>query len=107
MLNKRTLLDIIRHFIVFDKSKKEDKITGVTTIRTIKKLAAYHQYYAVNKTVESTLRASGYLLDKNGTFHGFKVMEAPENYGLTSVIPLPLQSSFSGRIPFRRKAGST
>jgi type I restriction enzyme R subunit len=65
MFNKRTLLDIIRHFIVFDKSKKEDKKTGVITIQTVKKLAAYHQYYAVNKAVESTLRASGHLLDKN------------------------------------------
>ncbi|MDO9097565.1 MAG: type I restriction endonuclease subunit R, partial [Candidatus Methanoperedens sp.] len=89
MLNKRTVLDLIRHFIVFDKSKKEDKETGVTTIQTIKKLAAYHQYYAVNKAVESTLRASGYLVDKNGTYHGFKVMESPENYGLTSIDAQP------------------
>lgn len=89
MLNKRTVLDLIRHFIVFDKSKKEDKETGVTTIQTIKKLAAYHQYYAVNKAVESTLRASGYLVDKNGTYHGFKVMESPEKYGLTSIDAQP------------------
>ena len=31
MLNKETLLDLIRHFIVFDKSKKEDKETGQIT----------------------------------------------------------------------------
>ena len=89
MLNKQTLLDIIRHFIVFDKSKKEDRKTGITTIQTIKKLAAYHQYYAVNKAVESTLRASGYLVNKNGTFHGVKVMEPPEEYDLTSVDAQP------------------
>ena len=59
MLNKTTLLDLIRHFIVFEKSKKEDKDTGVITIQTVKKLATYHQYYAVNRAVESTLRASG------------------------------------------------
>jgi type I restriction enzyme R subunit len=47
MLNKETLLDLVRHFIVFEKSKKEDAKTGVTTISTVKKLAAYHQYYAV------------------------------------------------------------
>ena len=58
MLNKETLLDLIRHFIVFDKSKKEDLKTGVTTIETEKKLAAYHQYYAVNKAVKSTIRAA-------------------------------------------------
>lgn len=61
MLNKETLLDLIRHFIVFEKSKKEDKNTGVITIQTEKKIAAYHQYYAVNRAVESTLRATGYV----------------------------------------------
>lgn len=34
MLNKKTLLDLIRHFIVFEKSKKEDKETGIITIHT-------------------------------------------------------------------------
>jgi len=66
MLNKETLLDIIRHFVVFEKSKKEDSDTGITTITTVKKLAAYHQYYAVNKAVESTIIASGYAI-KNET----------------------------------------
>jgi len=49
---------LIRYFIVFEKSKKEDKETGVITIETVKKLAAYHQYYAVNKAVENTVKAS-------------------------------------------------
>lgn len=60
MLNKVALIDLIRHFIVFEKSKKEDAQTGITSISTVKKLAAYHQYYAVNRAVESTLRAAGY-----------------------------------------------
>lgn len=60
MLNKETLLDLARHFIVFEKSKKEDAQTGITTISTVKKLAAYHQYYAVNRAVESAMRATGY-----------------------------------------------
>nr|QNO49294.1 hypothetical protein ANJBEOKM_00034 [Methanosarcinales archaeon ANME-2c ERB4] len=89
MLNERTLLDLIRHFIVFDKSKKEDRGTGITSIQTTKKLAAYHQYYAVNKAVESTLRASGYLVNKNETFHGYEVTDLPESYGLTSVDAQP------------------
>lgn len=50
MLNKTTLLDLIRQFIVFEKSDS----------KTLKKVAAYHQYYAVNKAVESTVRASGF-----------------------------------------------
>jgi type I restriction enzyme R subunit len=60
MLNRETLIDLIRHFIVFEKSKKENPQTKVITIKTVKKLAAYHQYYAVNKAVESTLRAANY-----------------------------------------------
>lgn len=48
MLNKKTLLDIVRQFLVFETAKE----------RTIKKLAAYHQYYAVNAAIEQTVRAS-------------------------------------------------
>lgn len=60
MLNPAILLDLVRHFIVFEKSKREDPQTKIITISTVKKLAAYHQYYAVNRAVESTLRAAGY-----------------------------------------------
>ncbi len=66
MLNKHTLLDVIRHFIVFEKTKES----------TIKKIAAYHQYYAVNKAISSTIRA---------TKHETSASEAPEKYGLSSV----------------------
>ncbi|MDO8685182.1 MAG: type I restriction endonuclease subunit R, partial [Clostridiales bacterium] len=58
MLNPATLLDLVRNFIVFEKSKKEDTKTGIIHIDTEKKLAAYHQYYAVNKAVENTLKAA-------------------------------------------------
>ena len=58
MLGPATLLDLLRHFVVFEKSKKEDPKTGVIAISTVKKLAAYHQYYAVNAAVASTLRAA-------------------------------------------------
>ena len=57
-LNPSTLLDLIRYFIVFEKNKKEDPESGLVTIETVKKLAAYHQYYAVNKAVESSIRAA-------------------------------------------------
>ncbi len=56
MLNKHTLLDLIRQFIVFEKSDS----------KTLKKIAAYHQYYAVNKAVESTVTASGSNGDRRG-----------------------------------------
>ncbi|MBS1680176.1 MAG: type I restriction endonuclease subunit R [Bacteroidetes bacterium] len=48
LCNKATVLDAIRNFIVFEKSDKE----------TVKKIAQYHQYYAVNKAVKTTLRAT-------------------------------------------------
>ena len=57
MLRKDVLLDLIRHFTVFEKSKKEDPDTGITTVSTGKIIAAYHQYYAVNKAVTSTEKA--------------------------------------------------
>jgi type I restriction enzyme R subunit len=46
MCEKSRLLDIARNFIVFEKDKE-----------TKKKLAAYHQYWATNKAVESTIEA--------------------------------------------------
>jgi type I restriction enzyme R subunit len=58
LLNKQTLLDLIRHFTVFEKTRSEDLNTGIVSITTIKKIAAYHQYYAVNKAVESIVKAS-------------------------------------------------
>ncbi|WP_221403265.1 type I restriction endonuclease, partial [Weeksella sp. HMSC059D05] len=59
MLQPTVLLDLVRHFVVFEKFKKEDA-DGIVTVQTVKKLAAYHQYYAVNRAVESTMRAAGY-----------------------------------------------
>jgi type I restriction enzyme R subunit len=58
MLKKEVLLDLIRHFIVFEKSKKEDAKTGLSSVVSIKKIAAYHQYFAVNKAIKETLRAT-------------------------------------------------
>ena len=79
MLEKDTLLDIIRSFTVFEKQKTEDLKTGITTIKTVKKIAAYHQYYAVNEAVESTLRATG--INQGGD----RVAESPANFGFKTV----------------------
>ena len=79
MLNPETLLDLVRSFIVFEKGKHEDKATGQLTIKTVKKLAAYHQYYAVNKAVESTLRATGINCKTP------LAAESPANFGFKSV----------------------
>ena len=58
MFRKDVLLDLIRNFVVFEKHSRENPTTRVVTIETVKKLAAYHQYFAVNKAVTSTITAS-------------------------------------------------
>ena len=57
MLNPETLLDLIRYFVVF-----QDDGRGHTS----KILAAYHQYYAVNKAVDRALLASSGQGDGKG-----------------------------------------
>lgn len=74
LFNKKTLLDVIRHFIVFEKNTVG--AYGDTPSR--KKIAAYHQYYAVNKAIESTIRAIGEALPV--------VQDNPEKYGFASVL---------------------
>lgn len=101
MLNQETLLDIIRNFIVFEKTKREDAATGITQIVTEKKLAAYHQYYAVNKAIESSIAASGAGGTKKGgvvwhtqgsgkslsmVFYAGKLITAPEMQNPTIVV---------------------
>ncbi|MHA1856210.1 MAG: type I restriction endonuclease subunit R [Promethearchaeota archaeon] len=55
MLQKKVLLDLIRHFIVFET----EKVKGEGSIKLVKKLAAYHQYNVVNKAVQSTIESVG------------------------------------------------
>lgn len=56
MFEKNRFLDIIHNFICFSKESG-----GAAKI-----LAAYHQYFAVHKAVESTMRASGKTGDGRG-----------------------------------------
>jgi len=91
MLNKKTLLELIRHFTVFEETPK----------KTIKKLAAYHQYYAVNKAVRTTITAASEAGDKRGgvvwhtqgsgkslsmVFYAGKLIQAPEMENPTIVV---------------------
>ncbi len=64
MLRPDVLLELIRHFSVFEKTRKRDAITGITSAESEKKIASYHQYYAVKKAVVSTIRATGYSSPK-------------------------------------------
>lgn len=76
MLRPEVLLDLARHFTIFEKTATEEAATGARRIETIKKIAAYHQYHAVKEAVKSTLRAIG----KNAA-----VEEEPGAYGLPDV----------------------
>ncbi|KOY51699.1 type I restriction endonuclease subunit R [Polaribacter dokdonensis] len=58
MLNKNVLLNLIKYCTVFESEEKVDNNTGLISISKIKKVAAYHQYYAVQKAVEQTIRAT-------------------------------------------------
>jgi type I restriction enzyme R subunit len=105
MLNKETLIDLIRHFIVFEKSKREDTETGIITITTVKKLAAYHQYYAVNRAIESTLRASGFSIEKETPLS--MVMESPESYGVPGVKKQPIGDRKGGVVWHTQGSGKS
>lgn len=105
MLNKETLLDLIRHFIVFEKMKREDPDTKIITITTVKKLAAYHQYYAVNRAVESTLRASGFTLEKETP--QTVILESPESYGLPGVKKQPVGDRKGGVVWHTQGSGKS
>jgi len=113
MLNKTTLLDLVRHFIVFEKSIREDKVngaaregtlgcpdTGIISIHTVKKVAAYHQYYAVNAAVASTLRAAdmGEVL---------LVQENPASYGLPGVTQQPRGDKKAGVVWHTQGSGKS
>jgi type I restriction enzyme R subunit len=50
VFEKRRLLDLIRYFIVFEHERGAP---------TLKKIAGYHQFHAVNYAVEETIRAVG------------------------------------------------
>jgi hypothetical protein len=89
LLNKQTLLDLIRHFTVFEKTRSEDLNTGIVSITTIKKIAAYHQYYAVNKAIESIVKACGFPSPSPSQREGDKKNNLE--------VPLPLGEGFRER----------
>ena len=107
MLNKKTLLDLIRHFIVFEQSKKEDRETGIITIQTVKKLAAYHQYYAANRAVESTLRASGYSVTKSKPSETDMVLASTKRYGAAGVSAQPVGDRKGGVVWHTQGSGKS
>lgn len=59
-------LDLLRNFIVFSDETVTDKATGQPTRALVKRVAKYHQYWAVNTAVESTVQASSPDGDRRG-----------------------------------------
>ncbi|MBC6697352.1 type I restriction endonuclease subunit R [Hymenobacter puniceus] len=120
LLAPATLLDVLRHFVVFEKFKKEDPQTGVISISTVKKVAAYHQYYAVNAAVQSTLRAAGHTPAEvaaatpptgcsygRGTLPPALAQEAPETYGVPGVATQPFGDRKGGVVWHTQGSGKS
>ena len=57
LFDKETLLNVLANYTVFENEEKKDKKTWQITQEKIKKIAAYHQYYAVKKAISATLHA--------------------------------------------------
>ncbi|MFO0436574.1 MAG: type I restriction endonuclease subunit R, partial [Sphingobacteriaceae bacterium] len=66
LLTPEVLTDMILNFVVYEKTTIEDAKTKMVRIITIKKMAAYHQYYAVKKAIISTSKASADGGNKKG-----------------------------------------
>lgn len=126
MLNKTTLLDLVRHFVVFEESKKKDPKTGIISISTVKKLAAYHQYYAVNAAVTSTLRAASHNIQpspahnpttRRGELHAPSIFppklnspsmkESPTTYGLPNAQTQPQGDKKAGVVWHTQGSGKS
>ncbi|MBP9864070.1 type I restriction endonuclease subunit R [Patescibacteria group bacterium] len=58
LFNKQRFLDVLQNFFVFEADGDGEAVTYT------KKMCLYHQYYGVNKTVESTVRAIGDQQDR-------------------------------------------
>jgi len=66
VFDPRRFLDLLQNFIVFSDETATDKKTGQPIRSLVKRVAKYHQYWAVNAAVESTVRASGVDGDRRG-----------------------------------------
>lgn len=92
-----TLINYIHNFITYEKTQTEDKVTRIVKMVTVKKIAAYHQYYAVNKAVEQTIRASGIA----------SVDSSPKSYGLPVISNQPRGDRKAGVVWHTQGAGKS
>lgn len=101
LLNPTTLLDMVRHFIVFEQGKREDPHTGLISLSLTKKVAAYHQYYAVNAAVASTLRAAAEVGEV------LMARESPGRYGLPGTADQPKGDQKAGVVWHTQGSGKS
>lgn len=66
IFDQRRFLDVVRNFVVFSEETITDKKTGQKIKALMKRVTKYHQYWAVNAAVESTVKASGVDGDRRG-----------------------------------------
>ena len=66
LLVPSVMVDMILNFTVYEKYYKEDLKTKTVVTGTVKKMAAYHQYYAVKKAIVSADKASSQDGNKKG-----------------------------------------
>jgi type I restriction enzyme R subunit len=97
-----TLIDYIQSFVTYEKTQTEDKVTHVVKVETVKKIAAYHQYYAVNKAVEQTIRASGFYVE-----YPLMVREDPVIYGFPAASDQPKGDHKAGVVWHTQGAGKS
>ncbi len=102
LCNPATLIDYIQNFVTYEKTQIEDKVTHIVKVETVKKTAAYHQYYAVNKALEQTIRASGYSNTLTAT-----IQEDPLSYGLPSASDQPKGDRKAGVIWHTQGSGKS
>ncbi|WP_437773489.1 type I restriction endonuclease subunit R [Arthrobacter sp. KNU40] len=62
----KRFLDLLQNFVVFSDETATDKATGQPARVLVKRVAKYHQYWAVNAAVESTVQASRPDGDRRG-----------------------------------------
>jgi type I restriction enzyme R subunit len=79
IFDKRRLLDLILNFIVFEDDSAD----------IVKKVAAYHQYHAVNKAVECTLSACGINAEPSQLYAEFPALDELNPFGLGEHIVPP------------------
>lgn len=104
LLRPDVLVDLIGHFTVFEAAKKEHPDTGLVTVEKEKKIAAYHQYHAVKKAVESTLRAAA---GRKGVHEPPDTAEEPQAYSLPSVSDQPAGDRKAGVVWHTQGSGKS